>query len=205
MPSPRRNATRRTTFASKSTFERTEQRHGQYEDLANERPGRRRGRPRAANGQRRPQLSPRRIQCSTTVITEGRDLPEEMWDMFKLFLTTQSRRDELFKAYACLERGAQEGHLHIQAVIDMYSTSTRKIHFELKNSLKDDEGNLPANLALCVKELQGTGVHTWHEMLGYCQKDMLLPHYVFFMVGNITDQDLEEGHARYLVFGKGDR
>ncbi|ACO68801.1 predicted protein [Micromonas commoda] len=43
-------------------------------------------------------MSPRRIQCSTTVITEGRDLPEGVWDVFKLFLTTQARRDELFKA-----------------------------------------------------------------------------------------------------------
>ena len=139
-----------------------------YEDLANERPARRRGRPPTGNNRQRQRTratGPRRFQASLTVVQEGRDLEEDVWDRFKLFLTTESRRDELFKCYSCLERGGQEGHLHIQSVIDMYSTSTRKIHFDVKRALKDDEGVLPEALAICCRELAGKGLHTWHGML----------------------------------------
>ena len=54
---------------------------------------------------------------------------------------------------------------------------------------------------MCCRELTGKNLHTWHGMLGYCQKDHLLSHYAFHLVGNITDEDLVEGYNRYMIYG----
>ena len=62
---------------------------------------------------------------------------------------------------------------------------------------------LLASFKMCVRELIGKNVHTWHRMLGYCQKDQLLSLYAFHLVGNITDKDLLEGQIRYLIYGAG--
>jgi hypothetical protein len=48
------------------------------------------------------------------------------------------------------------------------STSGMKINIDIKNALKSDGGTLPDGLSVCVKQLSGRGVHTWHGMLGYC-------------------------------------
>ena len=176
------------------------------DELAGQSPttGRRRGRPPATHGrQQRTRPRPRRIQASTTIVTEQRDLPDHIWELTCDFLEKQSETDPSFKAFFALERGGQEGHLHVQGVIDMISTSTVKMHMDMKTHLKNDDGTLPDGFKMCVKELTGKNVHTWHGMLGYCQKDHLLSHYAFHLVGNITDEDLLEGRNRYMIYGAG--
>ncbi len=47
-------------------------------------------------------------------------------------------------------------------------------------------------------------MHTWHGMLGYCQKDQFKDHYAFHQAGNITQEDMDEGWRLYLMYGRGE-
>ena len=47
-------------------------------------------------------------------------------------------------------------------------------------------------------------MHTWHGMLGYCQKDQFKDHYAFHQAGNIPQEDMDEGWRLYLMYGKGE-
>lgn len=42
-------------------------------------------------------------------------------------------------------------------------------------------------LSILSRALKGKGVHTWIGMLGYCQKDKMMPHYQSF-VKNVTPE-----------------
>lgn len=54
------------------------------------------------------------------------------------------------------------------------------------------------------KGLTGKGLHTWHGMLGYCQKDMHEKHYYKYMSAGINDEDLAAGCDLYCHMGNGD-
>ena len=81
------------------------------DELAGQSPttGRRKGRPPATHGTRqRTPPRPRRIQASTTIVTEGSDIPDYVWQRTCDFLERRSEPDAAFKAYFALERGNQE-------------------------------------------------------------------------------------------------
>ena len=107
------------------------------------------------------------------------------------------RRLEQDSEYRChmgiIERGGQENNLHIQGVMDIFSTSPNKINYDIKHAMKSISGTLPPHLVVCVRGLTGIGTHTFLGNLGYCQKDQIMDHYKMHQAGNITPEDMQEG------------
>lgn len=69
---------------------------------------------------------------------------------------------------------------------------------------KDDFGKkMVHDGKVMAKTLTGVNLHTWHGMLGYCQKDHGRPRFMSHMV-NVQPEDLEEGMKLYIAMRAGD-
>ena len=105
-------------------------------------------------------------------------------------------------AFFGAEKGGTVGKLHLQGVVRRHVASAAQNTKDLKLALWGQK--VPGNNFVNSKGLTGKGLHTWHGLLGYCQKDMHERHYLMFKTGNISDEDLAEGCDLYCQFGNGD-
>lgn len=126
------------------------------------------------------------------------------WDGLVKFLHEKGDADPDFKAFFAVEKGPREGGLHLQGVLDIKTTSAVKISGMLRQALKDPEctDKIRETKVMC-KSLTGRHLHTFHGMLGYCQKDIGKPHYKFHLI-NVEQADLDEGMHQYTLYGAGD-
>ncbi|DBA66148.1 TPA: hypothetical protein ACH3X2_002623 [Trebouxia sp. C0005] len=53
-------------------------------------------------------------------------------------------------------------------------------------------------------QLIGSKLHSWHGMLGYCQKHKLKKHFQVIKSGDITDDDLSVHCEVFCCYGNGD-
>lgn len=145
----------------------------------------------------------KRFQTSVTIWKRG-GVGDHEWDGICKFLHEKQDADPDFKAFFAVEKGPREGGLHLQGVLDIKTTSTIKINGMLRQAIKDPEctDKIKETKVMC-KALTGKHLHTFHGMVGYCQKDIGRPHYKFHMIG-IDQEDLDEGMHQYTLHGAGD-
>lgn len=105
-------------------------------------------------------------------------------------------------AFFGAEKGGNVGKLHLQGVIRRRVAGAAQNTKDLKAALWGLK--CAGNNFVNSKGLTGKGLHTWHGLLGYCQKDMHEKHYCTFKSNNITDEDLAFGCDLYCLFGNGD-
>lgn len=145
----------------------------------------------------------KRFMASVTVWKRG-GVGALEWDGLVKFLHEKGDADPDFKAFFAVEKGPREGGLHLQGVLDIKTTSAVKISGMLRQALKDPEctDKIRETKVMC-KSLTGRHLHTFHGMLGYCQKDIGKPHYKFHLI-NVEQADLDEGMHQYTLYGAGD-
>ena len=101
-------------------------------------------------------------------------------------------------------------HLHLQGVIRRIvpsgAVNTKDLKFALFAPLDATKATFKCPRVHIVTSTQLTGnkLHTWHGMLGYCQKDKMEPHYQLIQHGDISDEDLSLGCDLFLQYGQGD-
>jgi len=109
-----------------------------------------------------------------------------------------------------VERGSNLAHLHLQGVIRRTvaggAVNTKDLKFALFAPLDASKATYkcPRENIVTSTQLTGQKLHTWHGMLGYCQKDKMEAHYQVIKTGNISDEDLSIGCDLYCQYGNGD-
>ena len=104
-------------------------------------------------------------------------------------------------AFFGAEKGGNIGKLHLQGVVRRNVAGAAQNTKDMKLALW---GTNVGNNFVNSKGLTGKGLHTWHGLLGYCQKDMHESHYRVLKTDNISDEDLAHGCGLYCQFGNGD-
>ena len=59
----------------------------------------------------------------------------------------------------------------------------------------------PAGGVVICKKLQNRGLHTFHDMLGYCMKDVMKDHFEI-VNHNISMEDMNIGMEQYMLYGQ---
>lgn len=111
-------------------------------------------------------------------------------------------KTQCVSAFFGVEKGGNVGKLHLQGVVRRHVASAAQNTKDLELALWGQK--VPANNFVNSKGLTGKGLHTWHGLLGYCQKDMLERHYEAFKTNDISDEDLAHGCDLFCQYGNGD-
>lgn len=100
-----------------------------------------------------------------------------------------------------LERGDIENRLHFQMVCRARIKSSLSFGILVCKHMGwyGVENMNPPN-CICCKSLTNIGLHTFHDILGYCLKDTGAEHFDVAMK-NISDEDIMEGKMLYAKYG----
>lgn len=138
-------------------------------------------------------------EFSVTLSCNGEHVnPQKMGEFVEWMKTT----DHVRTAYAALEVGGAEGHRHVQAFIEAFTTNTRAIKAQCKTDLPwlREQG-----WSLCFRALNNQGLHTRHGIVGYCRKEKNQLHFEQLVCRNLTEQDLIRADREYVLYGSPDR
>lgn len=144
-----------------------------------------------------PQDDLQTMELSLTVTVPGGDVEiTDTYNAFKEF--EQWVQHNTLAGYAGLERGPGVGHLHIQAVVRITHKDGRSVSASVRRAMR--LSTRPVRYSVMTKLLDGTGIHTFAGMIGYCSKDYGKPHYDHICF-QCTDEELECAKLEYAVYG----
>jgi len=166
-----------------------------------------RGRPKKAAPAQESTTRLQRTLLSVTVWSAG-NLPEVVFTKGARWIDEMHALDPDFAAFMAFEKGPLAGNMHIQMVVNIFCAGARQANAVIRKAFglndKDDFGKkMIQDGKVMAKSLTGVNLHTWHGMLGYCQKDHGRPWFMSHMV-NVQPEDLEEGTKLYIAMGSGD-
>ena len=169
-------------------------------------PAKTRGRPAGSTNKKGRKAVEQESEFNITIGKSNGDLDiDSIKDRLQRFLD-----DKCISGFFGAERGSNLAHLHLQGVIRRMvpngSVNTKDMKFALWAPLDAEKGTwkCPRNNILTSTALTGNKLHTFHGMLGYCQKDKCEPHWRCFKTADITDEDLTVGCDLFLQYGQGD-
>lgn len=147
-------------------------------------------------------VSSSNCEVSVTVICAGMDMPDAFMDVIDEWM-----RQHTSQGLFSYERGGVNGNGHAQGIVRTNGivparvTSMLKLHLSWARRQGLDN-QLIKSIGVQSKRLSGQGIHTWLGMVGYCTKDIKLPHFMCKMF-NISQQELESGRMEYIMRGAG--
>ena len=127
----------------------------------------------------------------------GLNLAEAKWAQISDFLAPYCRSYVFAR-----EKGEKEGMYHLQGYCEIRASSWQIVGSSLKRECGLD-GKVAGKMgkySVCVKPLQGVGLHTRIGMIGYCLKDQQRPWFKCRMKG-ITEQEILDGGVLYMRLG----
>lgn len=143
------------------------------------------------------------VEISVTAIVSGTDMPLEMFNSIEAWMK-QHTSQGLFS----YERDGVNGNGHAQGIVRTNGilpgkfTSMLKLHLTTWARNNGISADLIRGIGVQSKRLSGQGIHTWLGMVGYCTKDIKLPHFVC-LIHNISKQELESGRMEHIMRGAG--
>ena len=140
---------------------------------------------------------PKLWELSVTISAGSCDIEQSTLDHMKTFLNERCEAG-LF----AFERGGSLAHRHIQGVIRVMCTGGKNMNTEIRKFLGWDKNKPSVGASVMCKALTQTKVHTWHGMIGYCQKDTGEEHFKE-VYHNISADDMSLGAEQYLRHGAG--
>ncbi|KAK3282916.1 hypothetical protein CYMTET_9369 [Cymbomonas tetramitiformis] len=135
-------------------------------------------------------------EYSITVSRIAEDLSDDDFEKLNCFL-----RENCSWFYVGSENGDRELNLHAQGVAGSNQTKAQ-LHAGIKKKL-GFTGQNHSYWNVCVKHLNGNGLHTKIGMIGYCRKNHKAPNFNSWAM-NVTEEMQKKGDDLYLVLGKGD-